>query len=47
VKSQGKEARNHYKDVFRFTARSCEAATPLIDGSDDMLDVVQTHSEDY
>ena len=47
MKSQGKEARNHYKDGFRFTARSCGAATSLIDGSDDMLDVVQTHSEDY
>jgi hypothetical protein len=47
VNLQGKEDRNHYKDGFRFTARFCRAATSLIDGSDDMPDVVQTHSEDY
>jgi hypothetical protein len=47
VKLQGREARNHYKDGFRFTARFCGAATSLIDGSFDMPDVVQTHSEDY
>ena len=44
---QGKEDRNHYKDGFRFTARFCGAATSPIDGSYDMPDVVQTHSEDY
>jgi len=47
VNLQGKEAGNHYKDGSRFTARFCGAATSLIDGSDDMPDVVQTHSEDY
>jgi hypothetical protein len=44
---QGEAARNHYEDDFRFTARFCGAATSLIDGSYDMPDVVQTHSEDY
>ena len=44
---QGKEAGNHYKDGFRFTARFCGGVTSLIDGSYDMPDVVQTHSEDY
>jgi hypothetical protein len=47
VNLQGKEARNHYKDGFQFTPRFCGAAASLIDGSYDMPDVVQTHSEDY
>ena len=38
---QGKEAGNHYKDGFRFSARFCGAATLLIDGSYDMPDSVR------
>jgi hypothetical protein len=47
VSLQGDEARNHCKDGFRFTARFCGAAISLIDGSYDIPDGVQTHSEDY
>ena len=38
---QGKEARNHYKDGFRFTARFYGPATPLIDASYDMPGMVR------